>query len=116
MGRPANSFIKTHRVLIKSTEEDFKYYTVEIDINSGYFKKTTVDSKDTKIRVNSNIFGEYFAAGDTHPLSDEDIIRIEGLFNAVRATREWAPVEFRRTKEVENEVSNTPEIQGQETT
>lgn len=109
MGRPANSFIKTHRLLIKSTKEDFKYHTVDIDINSGYFKKEIVDSKDTKIRVKNNIFGEYFASGDTHVMTNEDIVRIEGIFNTMRATREWEPVTFRKEGD---EVSNTPEVQG----
>ena len=52
------TFTITHRILQKAIEGKFNYKTVEIDISNGLFKKSKVDSKDTLIRVNSDIFGE----------------------------------------------------------
>lgn len=101
------TFNKTHRMLIKATEEGYNYETVDIDINSGLFKKTTVASKDTKIRVNSEIYGEYFTVGGSHPCTIEDVIRIEKLFNNVRSSFDWKPVEFRKGNENEQKKEET---------
>lgn len=101
-------------MLLKSTDEDFKYHTVEIDTESGLFKKSVVDSKDTKIRVNNGIFGEQLTIGGSLPLTIDDITAVEAAFNSIRESKNWVPVEFRKTKEVKDEVSNTSEVQGQE--
>lgn len=105
---------RTHRMLLKSTEEDFKYYTTEIDINSGTFKKVTVKSSDTTIRVKNEVFGEAIVLGKLQSLTIKDIEQIESKFNKVRAAKEWHPVEFRKNKEVDDEVSSTSEVQREE--
>jgi len=114
----------------KASSDNHTYETVELDINSGLFKKSEVDSSDTFIRVNSDIFGEEFNKGKTYKLTGPQVKELETQFNAVRAERDWAPVEFRTTKEISkieknalpdevkflvegnNEMSSAPEVQG----
>lgn len=107
-------FNRTHRVLIKATEGNHGYDTYEIDINSGLFRKVTVKSNLTKIRVKQQIFGEYFYDGSkTAECSIDDIKRIEKLFNNVRKSLEWPEMTFRKEVKEENEnMSNTSEVQG----
>lgn len=124
------TFKRTHRVVKKASSDNHTYETVELDINSGLFKKSEVDSSDTFIRVNSGIFGEEFNKGKTYKLTGPQVKELETQFNAVRAERDWAPVEFRTTKEISkiennalpdevkflvegnNEMSSAPEVQG----
>ena len=108
------AFKKTHRLLVKAVEGDYGYYTVEIDINSGLFRKAEVNSNDTIIRVKSEVYGEQLCAGSNVPLSMEDIELLEAKFNSVRGDKGWDSITFRRAEEVENEVSSTSEVQGQE--
>lgn len=130
------TYKRTHRLLQKASEDNYNYHTVEIDINSGLFKKVEVDAANTLIRVNTEVFGEEFnVGGKSNPLTIKQIKALEAQFNAVRAQRDWAPVEFRTTKEVSvidqsvlpeelkhlasevnNDLSSSSEVQGQETT
>ena len=127
------TYKRTHRLLQRASDEDFNYHTVEIDITNGLFNKTEVDSKDTLIRVNNGVFGEAFNPVKNVALTVKQIKKLQDEFNAVRAERDWHPVEFRTTKEVDkvdkdslpeefkslveeikNEVSSPSEVQGQE--
>lgn len=129
------TFKKTHRLIQRASDSNFNYTTVEIDITNGLFNKCQVDADDTLIRVKSGIFGEAFTQGKRVALSVDQINTLQTEFNAVRAERNWYPVEFRTTKEVAkvdkstlpedirnltseliNEVSNTSQVQGQEKT
>lgn len=110
------TFNKTHRVLQKATANN-DYATIEIDASNGLYKKVQVDSKDTLIRVGSNIFGETFKLGKPKELTVKQLKQLQSEFNAVRAERDWEPIEFRISKEiskVNNEMSSSPEIQRQE--
>ena len=107
------TFRKTHRLLVKSTETDYKYNTVEIDINTGLYRRTEVDSKSTVIRVNSEIYGEQIGYSQNVPLSIEDIELLEAKFNSVREEKGWNTLEFRKSREVQDEVSSSPEVQGE---
>lgn len=129
------TFKKTHRLIQRASDSNFNYATVEIDITNGLFHKCQVDADDTLIRVKSGVFGEAFTKGKRIALSVDQINALQTEFNAVRAERNWYPVEFRTTKEVAkvdmgtlpedirnltseliNEVSNTSQVQGQEET
>jgi hypothetical protein len=114
----------------KANSENHTYETVEIDSTTGLFKRTEVNQNETFIRVNSGIFGEEFNKGKTYKLTGPQVKELETQFNAVRAERDWAPVEFRTTKEISkieknalpdevkflvednNEMSSAPEVQG----
>ena len=107
-------FNKTHIVLIKATTGNYGYDVKEIDINSGLFRDTNIDSSKTHIRVKEEVFAEQIIYGeDSLPLSAGEIEMLEMKFNSIRAQKGWSPVVFRKTQEVNDEVSNSPEIQGQ---
>ena len=128
------TFKKTHRVLQKMSNNN--YEMVEIDINSGFFKKVKTEDVQTLIKVNSEIFGEELnILGKSKALNIKQIKALQVLFNNVRATKEFLPVEFRVIKElplidqsalpenlkhllngVNNDLSSSSEVQGQETT
>lgn len=109
------TYKRTHRLLMKANDENFTYKTVELDINSGLFKKAEVDSAETLIRVNNEIFGEAFYLTTSKALTVKDIQKLQDQFNSVRAEKGWHSVEFRTTKKVESEeVSDSSKVQRQE--
>ena len=91
-------FFPTHRMLVKASEENFDYNTVEIDIINGTFKRTTVKANQTFIRVNKSILGEIL--NPHRPLGLDEVDVVSKQFNEVRVATGFSALNFRVTEDV----------------
>jgi hypothetical protein len=99
-------FRPTHRMLMKATEEH-NYATIDIDVNNGTFKRTTVKMTETKIRVNKSILGEIInLGGGTKPLGLDEIECVAERFNAARVAAGFSPLTFRTNADEDRKESN----------
>lgn len=87
-------------------------------MNNGLFKVIEVKASNTLIRVKSEIYGEVFSLnGQLNILTVEQVEQLELQFNELRIEKGWSTVKFRvdKEKEVNNDLSNSSEVQGQKT-
>ena len=88
-------FKVSHTILDKATDTDYGYEVIDIDINSGLFKRKIVKSSNTSIRVNQEIFGETTRGR----MLTAEVKDITHKFNEVRKQKGFEPVVFRCLEE-----------------
>jgi len=95
-------------MLIKATTEH-NYETVDIDINNGTFKKSSVKMTETKIRVNKSILGEVlYMGGKPGPLGLDEVEVVAKAFNEVRTAAGFTALDFRTTEELPKKKEKKP--------